>query len=96
MSHRIILSPGARADIKSAVRWYQREDIKLSLRFRVETQVTLRRIAQNPNSFPLLRGTIRRALMNKFPYSVYFSANTDEVLVRAVLHQRRFNLWCKR
>jgi len=89
MSHRIILSPGARADIESAIRWYQREDINVSVRFEADTHAILRRIGQNPRAFPILRNTIRHAPMKRFPYSVYFEITGDAVFVRAVFHQRR-------
>jgi len=89
MSHRIILSPGARADIRSAVAWYRRLDIDVPFRFIAETQAILRRIAQNPKAFPIVRNVTRRALMNKFPYIVYFRLHANSVVVRAILHQRR-------
>ena len=36
MSRRIILSPDARANLQSAARWYRREDMNLSRRFKAE------------------------------------------------------------
>lgn len=89
MNYRIILSPDARAAIRSAARWYQREDISLAFRFVAATKATLDRVAQNPKAFMLVGPTIRRALIRKFPYAVYFTLTADFVFVRAVIHQRR-------
>jgi len=97
MSHRIILSPGARADIRSAIQWYQRKDVSVSVRFAADTDAILRRIAQSPRAFPIFRDTIRHAPMKRFPYSVYFEIRGDAVFVRAVFHQRRLDThWTNR
>ncbi len=56
MKHRVILSPGAKADFSSAVRWYQRTDPDIAFQFTQETLSILRRIEQFPYSFPLMGG----------------------------------------
>lgn len=41
-----------------------------------------------PASFPLVHRTVRRALLRRFPYAVFFVEQGDaEVVVLAVLHQ---------
>jgi plasmid stabilization system protein ParE len=89
MKYRIILSPDANADIGSAVLWYQRINPNLAFRFLSETDKTIRLIRQYPLSFPLVTGVIRRAVLHRFRYSIYFSLKNDEVSVIAVLHQRQ-------
>lgn len=89
MTYRLILSPGVHADIRSAIYWYGREDVGLSFRFLAATRATFRRMVQYPRAFQILRGSIRRALVRKFPYAVYFQIKGDEVIVQAILHQRR-------
>jgi plasmid stabilization system protein ParE len=97
MKYRSVLSPDARADIRSAVRWYQRIDPNLAFRFKVETLATRWRIERFPFQFPLIKNTARRALLKRFPYSIYFNLNDDEVSVIAVVHQRRSdNIWMDR
>ena len=89
MRYRSVLSPGAEADIRSAVRWYQRIDLNLAFRFRLETLATRRRLERFPLQFPILRNITHRALLKRFPYSLYFYLNDDEASVIAVVHQRR-------
>ena len=48
MKYRIIFSRGAKADISSAVRWYEREDPGLAFRFLLDMRTIKRRIANNP------------------------------------------------
>ena len=45
---------------------------------------------------PVGRG-LRRALLRKFPYSLFYAVDSDEILVVAVAHQRRRpGYWRKR
>ena len=89
MSYRIILSPDARADLRSAVRWYKQKEIDLSLRFRAQLQATLRDIVRLPHAFTLMDDGWRRALMRRFPYYVYFTFDGNTVVVNGIVHQRR-------
>jgi plasmid stabilization system protein ParE len=91
MIYRVILSPDAKAAIRSAVRWYLQYDINVSFRFRAELETTLRRIARNPFEFALSVDRFRRARMKRFPYWVYFTLGAGTVYVVAVSHQRRLN-----
>lgn len=92
MKYRIILSPGAKADFSSAVRWYQRADPDIAFQFTQETLRILHRIEQFPYSFPLKIGAIRRAVLNRFPFYIYFSLNIEVVSVIAIVHQRRADI----
>jgi len=89
MNYRIVLSPDAQADIGSVIQWYDLIDPKLALRFRLEMRTTLRRITHLPHAFPIVANVFRRSVLNRFPYSVYYSVQLDVINVRAVLHQRR-------
>ena len=86
---RIILSPDAKADIRSTVRWYKRTDPVLALRFKLETRATLQRIARFPYQFSFLGGTVRRASLKRFRYAIFYSVEKKHVLIIAVVHQRR-------
>ena len=84
-----ILSPDAEADFDSACRWYERIDQDLVSRFELETLATISRIKTFPYQFPVIRGITRRALLKRFPYSIFFDLNRDGPFVIAVVHQRR-------
>jgi plasmid stabilization system protein ParE len=97
MKYHIAVSPGAEVDIDSASLWYEPTDPKLGFRFLSETDATIKRIRQYPYEFPLIRGKVRRALLKRFPYSVYYSILSDGVSIIAVLHQRRSEtVWINR
>jgi plasmid stabilization system protein ParE len=97
MTYHIVLSPDAEADIDSAVLWYYREDPRLAVRFTRATLAMRRRIEQFPYQFTMIRDGVRRASLKQFPYYIYYSFHGTEVMVLAVVHQRRANrVWMDR
>ncbi len=97
MKLNIILSPGGTADLNAVTRWYHNIDPNLSLRCAVEVVRILRRMEQSPLQFPRVSPGVRRALLKRFPYSVYFSLNIRIPSVIAVLHQHRDpRVWMER
>jgi toxin ParE1/3/4 len=97
MKLNIILSPGGAADLNAVVRWYHNIDPNLAFRFSLELVRILRRVDQSPLQFPRVSPRVRRALLKRFPYSIYFSLNIRVSSVIAVLHQRRApEVWMER
>lgn len=97
MNYRIVPSPDAEADARSASWWYKQIDPNLASRFAVESRATVARISQFPYQFPLVNGTVRRALLKRFPYAIYYSLKSDEAKIMTVLHQRRSDvIWKQR
>ena len=89
MKYRVILSPDAEAGLSSAVRWYQRIGPEVASRFLWKTRATVNRIRQYPNSSPRVSGVIRRAVLHRFPYSIFFVLMKEFVVVMAIRHQRQ-------
>ena len=89
MKRRTFVRPEAQADIRGAARWYEDRESGLGLRFVREIRTSLQHINKNPLMFPIIEEDVRRALVHKFPYSVYFVHEPDAVVVIAVLHQHR-------
>jgi len=79
----------AQLDIEEAASWYERWRPGLGLRFLDELDYVLNRVSAAPLQFPAIHPGVRRALLNRFPYSVYFLPGEEEVEVIAVLHQHR-------
>jgi len=86
---RLFTRPRAQLDAEEAATWYESRRLGLGLLFLDELDSVLRRITAFPLQFPAIHRTVRRALLNRFPYAVYFAATDEEVSVIAVLHQHR-------
>jgi len=76
-------------DIADARNWYGEISDQLEADFRSELLVSFRAIGELPASFPVAKDHIRRALVHRFPYIVYFRSDPQHVTVLAVLHAAR-------
>jgi plasmid stabilization system protein ParE len=84
---QVIIAPEADADIRDAVNWYAERDPILPARFIAELGHIFERVGENPMQFPLVEQSVHRALLAKFPYSVYFTTeHADTAMVLAVAH----------
>ena len=79
----------AQLDAEDAAIWYEGKRPGLGLRFLDELDHVVKRIAASPFQFPEIHPAVRRGLLRRFPYSVYFSVREKQVEVIAVLHQHR-------
>ena len=89
MKRRTFVRPEAQTDIREAARWYEDREAGLGLRFIREIRTSLEHISHSPLRFPIVEEDVRRALLHKFPYSIYFVNESDAAAIIAVLHQHR-------
>ena len=83
------IRPEARSELEQAALWYEDQRSGLGRLFNDELFDLLRQIVAAPRQFPVVMQETRRALLRRFPYSVYFTTDSDGVVIVAVLHQRR-------
>ena len=77
--------------------WYDEQHEGLGARFVEEVDATFRRIEANPMAFGFVRGKLRRALVQRFPFGVFYVLTEPHIVVAAVLHAARDpRLWGKR
>ena len=89
MKRRTFVRPEAQTDIREAAQWYEDREPGLGLRFLREIRSSLQHINDNPLRFPIIEKDVRRALLHKFPYSIYFVNESEAIAIIAVLHQHR-------
>lgn len=87
---RLVIVPPALAELQDAAAFYaERANAELGLAFVAEFERTANLVLQNPRIGIIFRGTRRRYLLRRFPYSVIYHVTTDELIVVAVAHNRR-------
>lgn len=89
MTPLYLIRPEAQVDIEESAVWYEEQRSGLGERFTTELFDLIHRIAETPLQFPVIGRSVRRGLLNKFPYSVYFLLEERIAVIIAVLHQRR-------
>lgn len=53
-------------------------------------------IEERPMIYPRVAGEVRRALMTRFSYAIYFAVEEETIMVFAVVHQARHESQWKR
>jgi plasmid stabilization system protein ParE len=85
----ILVSREARTDIAEAVAALRDISPALSNRFGAELDRVYSSIAEYPEMYPVVHKTFRRALLRKFPYSVFYIVDESVILIVGVVHQSR-------
>ncbi len=86
----LIVRPAANADITDATLWYEAKSAGLGSEFLRAADACLSEIQRIPGRFPLVHKSMRRALMRRFPYAMYFiERDNDVVAVIACMHAHR-------
>ena len=89
MKHAFILHPDARSEIGSAALWYEDRSSGLGSDFLRSVDAVFAQVQRNPNQFPVVHGPIRRALLRRFPYAVFFVESDTAIRVIACTHVRQ-------
>ncbi len=89
IAYPVILTQIARIELIEAQDWYEREAAGLGRRFREAIDVLVGRISNNPRQFPIVYKNARRALLRRFPYSLFFVSDSGELFVIACFHASR-------
>lgn len=89
--YKVVLESHAEEDIENAIFWYELQQENLGNLFWEETLKCLKIIQSNPYLFQKSYKFTRRAIVNKYPYGIYYAVYEKENLVKvmAVLHFRR-------
>jgi len=87
--YRLVSEPPADLDIEAAFEWYEKEQLGLGGEFLHELRATYDRIIEGPFKYQHLRSGIRRALLRRFPYAVYFAVEGTVIVVLTVLYASR-------
>ena len=84
-----MFTPLASVDVEDAHRWYEAQRPGLGEDFLAALAVVCQLVSKFPESGPTVRGDVRRILLPRFPYAVYYRVVGDGIEVRACLHQLR-------
>lgn len=83
---KLDFTPLARDDIREAHKWYEHRSVGLGERFLGHVEECLNRIVRNPNAYAIVHKQYRRAIVRKFPYVIFYRAETSMITVHAVFH----------
>ena len=89
MKYELLLRGRAKADIRRAAKWYERQREGLGKDFVAEVDAALALIKDNHEQYAIVHREIRHAILRRFPYGVFYRIRTAKISVFAVMHLKR-------
>ncbi len=94
---RLIFHPAALQEYADAVNYYAQIRIDLAQTFINHVENTVNQIRESPNRYPVLKKDIRKAFIQKFPYTLLYRFENETILIFALMHHsRKPGYWLKR
>lgn len=86
---RVEFHPAALQEAEDAQSWYAERSIFAASAFTRELSLAVQRVAQAPNRHPAAEARTRKAVLDRFPFTLYYRAAPEVISVVAVAHQKR-------
>jgi plasmid stabilization system protein ParE len=85
----VLIRPEAEAEIAEAYVYYEAAAEGLGAAFLRAVEACLAAIERSPEQYVVVHQQVRRALLRRFPYAVFYIVEPDQVVVLACFHARR-------
>ena len=97
MTRRVIVRPEAEREIQDAFDWYEDRSEGLGAEFLRAADACLAGVQRDPLAFPKVHKAVRRVLMRKFPYALFYLIEEESIVVVACFHAKRDPIdWLRR
>ena len=85
----LVVRAQARAEIDDAFEWYRERSPQAASDFLVIVDEALREIAEDPERFLVVHGRLRRIVLPRFLYAVYYKLYPRTISIEGVIHGHR-------
>ena len=89
MAYRLTVSDRAALEIVEAYEWYQEQHPGLGFEFLEALDEQFQAIIQSPQLYAQIHRGVRRALLRRFPYGVFYASKGEIISVLAVVRTSR-------
>lgn len=89
MSYDIQVRRAAELEVAEAELWYEAQQVGIGSQFLSEVSYVLERIAENPLIYQITYRDIRRALVPRFPYLIWYRVIGKTAVIIACTHARQ-------
>lgn len=97
LDYELIVRREAQFDVREAFDYYEEKSQGLGFEFMRSLDAVLQSVKRNPHSYQQIYKEIRRVLLRKFPYALFYLTAETKIIVVAVLHQSRSEIdWIRR
>lgn len=92
----LVVKPSAEKDALEAANWYNEKVVGLGNEFLMALDAKINAIQRSPNHFQKEHKNIRRALIERFPYGIFFIVEELTIYILAIQHTSRYpGIWKK-
>ena len=81
--------PDALHEYEGSTRYYRAINPQLAQSFVHEIEKSIKHIQLNPVAWIMVEDDVRRCLVQRFPFGIYFTIESDHFLIVAVMHLSR-------
>ena len=85
----IEISEYAHVEIDDAREFYNLQKDGLGDDFKYDVFLAITNIATFPNLYPNINTNVKRCLLHRFPYSIFYAIREQSVVILSVAHQHR-------
>lgn len=86
---RVVLRREAAEELEAARVWYETASAGLGIEFVSAAEAAIGHIVSAPAAFPQVHQSIRRLLMQRFPYGIFYFQDASEIVILGITHMRR-------
>ncbi len=80
--------------MEDAKEYYNLQQENLGDRFKQDIKETVDRIIRFPKLYPIARDNIRKCVLHRFPYNLFYTTTEDTILILSVAnHHRKPYYW---
>jgi plasmid stabilization system protein ParE len=69
--------------------YYNLQQEKLGKSFKKDVQNAIDNIVSFPELYPKIESDLRRCILHRFPYSIFYTVDDDTIVILSIEHQRR-------
>lgn len=85
---------GVSRDLAAAYDWYEEQRPGLGEEFLFAVENAFKTVQLYPEMFAAVHGNVRRTVVSRFPYAVFYLVESERVVILTVLHTARNpDLW---
>jgi len=81
--------PDAEREFREAFVWYESQRPGLGAEFMLSIDEAIERLRHSPDAYPEVYNTIRRVVVRRFPFAIFYKSLENEIRIVAVFHSRR-------
>ena len=89
MSRTLVVEPEAGAEIVQSANWYEQRNPVARRRFLAAIDWALHLIEERPERYQIVYRDVRRALVDGFPYAIFYRVADTEIIIVSCFHTSR-------